>query len=54
MRQIAASEAKTHFLRLDAAYLELAARLPAPLATLDPQLAAAATAAQIEVLGAAL
>ena len=35
----------------DAAYLELARRLDAPLATLDRQLTAAARAAQVALLG---
>jgi predicted nucleic acid-binding protein len=35
----------------DAAYLDLAARLGVPLATLDPQLARAAVAAQVPLLG---
>jgi predicted nucleic acid-binding protein len=44
--------ARTHGLTIyDAAYLELARRLDAPLATLDRQLAAAARAAAVSLLG---
>ena len=45
--------ARTHGLTVyDAAYLELARRLGAPLATLDRKLAAAAWAAGVVLLGA--
>ena len=44
--------ARTHRLTIhDAAYLELADRLSAPLATLDQQLARAARAAKVPLLG---
>ena len=45
--------ARTHRLTIcDAAYLELARRIGLPLATLDQQLARAARAAQVPLLGA--
>lgn len=45
--------ARTHRLTIhDAAYLELAGRIGAPLATLDRQLARAARAASVPLLGA--
>ena len=45
--------ARTHRLTIyDAAYLELAGRIGAPLATLDQQLARAARAASVPLLGA--
>jgi predicted nucleic acid-binding protein len=44
--------ARTHRLTIyDAAYLELASRIDAPLATLDRQLARAATVASVRLLG---
>ena len=45
--------ARTHRLTVyDAAYLELALRVDAPLATLDRKLAAAARAAGVPLVGA--